>query len=132
MPTARVLSTIPAYNREFDDYCRKLKTLSERATVYLLHDPEIKTIYRENISRTIAYLREEFYRKMNSGEDYFTYRNSRQNIFNGLIYIKMKRRIIRRGEEKTGLFMKVQKNLKSRDGFSIQEKGFKSLVVVFK
>ena len=87
MPTARVLSTIPAYNREFDDYCRKLKTLSERATVYLLHDPEIKTIYRENISRTIAYLREEFYRKMNSGEDYFTYRNSRQNIFNGLIYL---------------------------------------------
>ncbi|WP_025154554.1 DUF4225 domain-containing protein [Morganella morganii] len=87
MPTARVLSTQPAYNREFDDYCNKLKTLSERAASYLLYDPEVKIIYRENIRKAIAYLREEFYRKRSSAEDYYTYREGRDNAFNGLIYL---------------------------------------------
>lgn len=87
MPTARVLSTQPAYNREFDDYCNKLKTLSERAASYLLYDPEVKIIYRENIRKAIAYLREEFYRKRSSAEDHYTYRQGRDNAFNGLVYL---------------------------------------------
>ncbi|HHQ6612699.1 hypothetical protein [Morganella morganii] len=73
MPTARVLSTQPAYSREFDDYCNKLKTLSERAASYLLYDQEVKIIYRENIRKAIAYLREEFYRKRSSAEDHYAY-----------------------------------------------------------
>ncbi|HGH5991584.1 TPA: DUF4225 domain-containing protein [Morganella morganii] len=87
MPTARVLSTQPAYNREFDDYCNKLKTLSERAASYLLYDPEVKIIYRENIRKAIAYLREEFYRKRSSAEDHYTYRQGWDNAFNGLVYL---------------------------------------------
>lgn len=87
MPTARVLSTQPAYNREFDDYCNKLKTLSERAASYLLYDPEVKIIYRENIRKAIAYLREEFYRKRSPSEDYYAYRQGRDNAFNGLVYL---------------------------------------------
>lgn len=87
MPTARVLSTQPAYNREFDDYCNKLKTFSERAASYLLYDPEVKIIYRENIRKAIAYLREEFYRKRSSAEDHYTYRQGRDNAFNGLVYL---------------------------------------------
>ncbi|EMQ4858363.1 DUF4225 domain-containing protein [Morganella morganii] len=87
MPTARVLSTQPAYNREFDDYCNKLKTLSERAASYLLYDPEVKIIYRENIRKAIAYLREEFYRKRSSAEDHYAYRQGRDNAFNGLVYL---------------------------------------------
>ncbi|EPU3936326.1 DUF4225 domain-containing protein [Morganella morganii] len=87
MPTARVLSTQPAYSREFDDYCNKLKTLSERAASYLLYDQEVKIIYRENIRKAIAYLREEFYRKRSSAEDHYTYRQGRDNAFNGLVYL---------------------------------------------
>ena len=87
MPTARVLSTQPAYSREFDDYCNKLKALSERAASYLLYDPEVKIIYRENIRKAIAYLRDEFYRKRSPAEDYYTYREVRDNAFNGLIYL---------------------------------------------
>lgn len=87
MPTARVLSTQPAYNREFDNYCNKLKTLSERAASYLLYGPEVKIIYRENIRKAIAYLREEFYRKRSSAEDHYAYRQGRDNAFNGLVYL---------------------------------------------
>ena len=87
MPTARVLSTQPAYSREFDDYCNKLETLSERAASYLLYDQEVKIIYRENIRKAIAYLREEFYRKRSSAEDHYTYRQGRDNAFNGLVYL---------------------------------------------
>lgn len=87
MPTARVLSSQPAYSREFDDYCNKLKNLSERAATYLLQDPEVKSIYRENIRKAIAYLRDEFYRKRSSAEDYYTYREGRDNAFNGLLYL---------------------------------------------
>lgn len=87
MPTARVLSSQPAYSREFDDYCNKLKNLSERAATYLLQDPEVKSVYRENIRKAIAYLRDEFYRKRSSAEDYYTYREGRDNAFNGLLYL---------------------------------------------
>ncbi len=87
MPTARVISTQPAYSREFDDYCHKLKNLSERAASYILHDPQVRTVYRENIRQAIAYLREEFYRKRSSAEDYYTYREGRDNAFNGLVYL---------------------------------------------
>ena len=87
MPTARVISTQPAYSREFDDYCHKLKNLSERAASYILHDPQVRTVYRENIRQAIAYLREEFYRKRSSAEDYYTYREGRDNALNGLVYL---------------------------------------------
>lgn len=87
MPSSRVLSMLPEYNREFDNYCQKLKSLSERAASYLLISSEVKIIYKENIRKTIEYFREEFYRKQETDELYFSLRDSRQNIFNGLIYL---------------------------------------------
>ncbi|MEY1425312.1 DUF4225 domain-containing protein [Morganella morganii] len=47
----------------------------------------MKIIYRENIRKAIAYLREEFYRKRSSAEDHYTYRQGRDNAFNGLVYL---------------------------------------------
>lgn len=84
MPTARVGRTQSAYAREFDKKIIELNNLSERAATYLLHDPQVKSVYRENIRKAISYLTTEFYKK----GDYSTeYRNERDNIYNGLIYL---------------------------------------------
>ena len=82
MPTARVARAHWAYSKEFDNKIEELKKLSERAASYLLHDPDVKSLYRENIRRATSYLYDEFHRR--NSDDYL---DNRSNIFDALNYL---------------------------------------------
>lgn len=101
MTKARYIAMLLEYYREFDGYINKLKNLSDRASTYLLHNAEVKSIYRENIRKSIEYLRGEFYKKRDFLGDQHQYQNNKSNIFNGLIYLY-------EGEEST--YQKARRN----------------------
>ncbi|HHZ8354284.1 DUF4225 domain-containing protein [Morganella morganii] len=124
MPTARVLQTQPAYSREFDGYCHKLKNLSERAASYMLNDQGIKAIYRENIREAIKYLRDEFYRKRTSSESYQAYLSGRDNAFNGLIYLyECEEADYQRARRKDWSIYEITAKFEENPGFFYLKKG---------
>lgn len=84
MPTARVARAHWTYSREFDNKIEELKKLSERAASYLLYDPEVKSLYRENIRRATSYLYNEFHKKEAYSNEYL---DNRSNIFSALTYL---------------------------------------------
>lgn len=84
MPTARVARTHWTYSREFDNKIEELRNLSERAASYLLYDPEVKSLYRENIRRATSWLYNEFHKKESYSKDYL---DNKSNIFAALNYL---------------------------------------------
>jgi hypothetical protein len=84
MGTGRVSNYTWVYSSEFDKKINELKNLSERAATYLLYDPNVKSVYRENIRKAIDYLYNEFHKKGDYSKDY---RDERSNIYNALIYL---------------------------------------------